>query len=372
MSFLSNSLAVVDMNISHVILNQILFFFFTSIHRHLIITQPPSVTKSVHPITRTQKHAELRKFYHRQNSFSRLPRKVPWQTIIHELIFFTPDTTSFNDRRFFSENFLHTQENKNHNIYKSKIHYTNNKHPTPKKLIMTSQSSHNPLDIDLGNNTRSGINSNTDISDPNSSERKQEQNAPHGIISPKNNVTNTTSTSETISTETGCAMEKDLPSDITNYGIHGKQNPTQVYEDNFNIGDLYVAQEIAKRLEEDQSDLNILANPCTSWTNPDHAHYTIAHHILSVRTKVSPCVREKHNLIIDDDDFTLTFLDIKHFLDTIQPNTIVCAHNFFFIARRDDFQYSILLTNTFSKQQLRCDVGISSDKLRRKQAAVGA
>ena len=187
-------------NLSHLILNQIIVFFVLSITRHLIYLKPTSAHISVHPITRTQKHAELRKFHYRQNSFSRLPRKVPWQTIIHELIFFTPDTTSFNDRRFFSENFLHTQENKNLNIYKSKIYYPNNKHPTPKELIMTSQSSPNPMDIDTENNTRSGINSNTDISDPNSSERKQEQNAPHGIISPKNNVTNTTSTSETIST----------------------------------------------------------------------------------------------------------------------------------------------------------------------------
>ena len=104
----------------------------------------------------------------------------------------------------------------------------------------------------------------------------------------------------------GQQLEEDLSSDIIN---HASLDPFTM-----EIRDIYVAKKTAKRREGDQSDLSIPADDCTSWTNPDHAHYTIVHHILSFRTTVLPCVREKHNLFIDEDNFNLTFLDFKPFL----------------------------------------------------------
>ena len=211
------------MNISHVILNQILFFFFTSIHRHLIITQPPSVTKSVHPITRTQNHAELRKFYHRQHNSTRLQWKVPWHTIHRGLILATHNTNTFNDRRIFSTNFLHTRSKTILNTNKSNSYYTNSIQTSTKKLIMTSHTSSKYLEKYTGHHTRAGNISATYISDQPKSERKQSETAPFETkTSPTNNRINNTGinlSSATIS-QTGSAIDEDQPSDINNHGIH--------------------------------------------------------------------------------------------------------------------------------------------------------
>ena len=147
--------------ITSIILHQIVLFFFTSPHSHLIFTSPSSANFSVHPFSRSQ-HLEFQKFTstHYSNSRnSRLQWKVPWQTKHRGLIFTSLEINTSLEQENFSANFLSSLTKTQHRKHIIKFNHKKILHSPTKKMQMTSNTSYIYMASNTGHHTRAGNNS---------------------------------------------------------------------------------------------------------------------------------------------------------------------------------------------------------------------
>ena len=168
--------------ITSIILHQIVLFFFTSPHSHLIFTSPSSANFSVHPFSRSQ-HLEFQKFTstHYSNSRnSRLQWKVPWQTKHRGLIFTSLEINTSLEQEIFSANFLSSLTKTQHRKHIIKFNHKKILHSPTTKMQMTSNTSYIYMASNTGHLTRAGNNSANIILGQQNSEQTQARSTHYG------------------------------------------------------------------------------------------------------------------------------------------------------------------------------------------------